>query len=101
MKHFVKLQIVGDDDFAKVRSNINQVLSKLELDSDIRIVDDNDRLYSLLEIEQNRGIKVSTLKKLIYNGEISVVKVGNKNFVLESTIKEFIWRNTIRLKSSK
>lgn len=52
-------------------------------------------LLSLKEIETEYGIKVSMLKKLIGNHEITVVKVGVKNFVRRLDIEDYIDRNTV------
>lgn len=52
-------------------------------------------LYSLKEIEERYGIKVSMLKKLISNKEITVVKVGVKNFIRETDIEEYILSHTV------
>ena len=52
------------------------------------------KLYSLKGIYETYGISVPMLKKLISNKQITVTKVGNKNFILDDTIHEYINKNT-------
>jgi len=52
------------------------------------------KLYSLKGIYETYGISVPMLKKLIYNKQIAVTKVGNKNFIMDDTIEEYITKNT-------
>ena len=52
------------------------------------------KLYSLKGIHETYGISVPMLKKLIYNKQIAVTKVGNKNFIMDDTIEEYITKNT-------
>ncbi len=56
---------------------------------------DFDKLYSLKDAEEESGIKVPMWKKLLANGEVSVVKVGVKNFLRASVIEKYIADNTI------
>lgn len=55
-----------------------------------------DKLHSLKEISVRWGISVPMLKKLLSNGDISVVKIGVKNFIRESVIEKYIADNTIK-----
>ena len=52
------------------------------------------KMYSLKGINERYGITISMLKKLISNGKLTVVKIGNKNFVKESDIENYINVNT-------
>ena len=52
-------------------------------------------LFSIKEIDDMGLIKSDMLKKLIYNREIEVVKVGNKNFISRSVLILFLKENTL------
>ena len=52
------------------------------------------KLYSLKGINANYGITISMLKKLIVQGNLTVVKIGTKNFIKESDIEDYIDKNT-------
>ncbi len=52
------------------------------------------KLYSLKGINETYGITISMLKKLISTNQITVVKIGNKNFIKESDLEDYIERNT-------
>ena len=52
------------------------------------------KLYSLKGINENYGIGIPMLKKMIRERTISVVKVGNKNFIKKEDIEEYITTNT-------
>lgn len=56
------------------------------------------KLYSLKEIQDTYGIKVSMLKKLISNREITVVKIGVKNFIRAEDVEDYISTHTVRRK---
>ena len=47
-------------------------------------------LFSIKEIDDMGLIKSDMLKKLIYNREIEVVKVGTKNFISRSVLILFL-----------
>ena len=51
-------------------------------------------LFSIKEIDDMGLIKSDMLKKLIYNREIEVVKVGAKNFISRSVLILFLKKNT-------
>jgi len=55
----------------------------------------NYKLLSLNDVEQQFGIGVSMLKKLIINKEITVVKVGAKNFVKHIDVISYIDERTV------
>ncbi|MCI6564655.1 DNA-binding protein [Campylobacter sp.] len=52
-------------------------------------------LFSIKEIDDMGLIKSDMLKKLIYNREIEVVKVGTKNFISRSVLVLFLKKNTL------
>ena len=52
-------------------------------------------LFSIKEIDDIGLIKSDMLKKLIYNREIEVVKVGTKNFISRSVLILFLKKNTL------
>ena len=52
-------------------------------------------LFSIKEIDDLGLIKSDMLKKLIYNREIEVVKVGTKNFISRSVLILFLKKNTL------
>ena len=52
-------------------------------------------LFSIKEIDDMGLIKSDMLKKLIYNREIEVVKVGTKNFISRSVLIFFLKKNTL------
>ena len=52
-------------------------------------------LFSIQEIDEMGLIKSDMLKKLIYNREIEVVKVGTKNFISRSVLVLFLKKNTL------
>lgn len=52
-------------------------------------------LFSIKEIDDMGLIKSDMLKKLIYNREIEVVKIGTKNFISRSVLILFLKNNTL------
>ena len=52
-------------------------------------------LFSIKEIDDMGLIKSDMLKKLIYNREIEVVKVGTKKFISRSVLILFLKKNTL------
>ena len=52
-------------------------------------------LFSIKEIDDMGLIKSDMLKKLMYNREIEVVKVGTKNFISRSVLILFLKKNTL------
>ena len=53
------------------------------------------KLFSLKDISNRYGITIAMLKKLIQHNQITRVKVGNKNFISEDVMEEYIASNTI------
>ena len=56
-------------------------------------------LFSIKEINDMNLIKSDMLKKLIYNSEIEVVKIGKKNFVSRTALIAYLEANTITVKT--
>ena len=52
-------------------------------------------IFNLKEIEKMGIIKIDMAKKLIYQGEIEVVKIGNKLHLSRTEIIRYLERNTI------
>ncbi|MEA2016988.1 MAG: helix-turn-helix domain-containing protein [Campylobacterota bacterium] len=51
-------------------------------------------IFNLAEIQDMKAIKISTAKKLISNGEIETVKIGNKIHVSRIELVRFLESNT-------
>lgn len=51
-------------------------------------------LFNLKEVEEMRIIKVNMAKKLIFNGEIEFVKIGNKLHLSRIVLIDYLERNT-------
>ena len=58
-------------------------------------------LFNLKELESMKIIKVSMAKKIIANGELEVVKIGNKLHVARETLIRYLEANTIGVHDSK
>ena len=56
------------------------------------------KMYSLRGCNERYGITISMLKKLIVNKEITVVKIGTKNFIKEEDIEDYITKRTVKAK---
>ena len=52
-------------------------------------------LFSIKDIDEMNLIKSDMLKKLIYNRNIEVVKLGKKNFISRISLVAFLEANTI------
>ena len=52
-------------------------------------------LFSIKEIDEMNLIKSDMIKKLIYNREIEVVKLGKKNFISKTALVAYLEANTI------
>ena len=55
-------------------------------------------LFSIKDIDEMNLIKSDMLKKLIYNREIEVVKLGKKNFISKIALVAYLEANTIPVK---
>ena len=53
------------------------------------------RLNSLRGTSEKYGISLPMLKKLVFNKEITVVKIGAKNFIKEEDIEAYIDERTV------
>lgn len=53
-------------------------------------------LFSIKEIDVMSLIKSDMLKKIIYNREIEVVKIGKKNFISRSALIDYLTKNTFK-----
>ena len=58
-------------------------------------------LYSIREIEAMNLIKSDMMKKIIYNREIEVVKIGKKNFISKQALIAYLEANTVPVESKK
>ena len=58
-------------------------------------------IFNLKEIEDMKILKVDMAKKLIYNNELEVVKIGSKIHISRNEIIRFLIENTIRADESK
>ena len=56
-------------------------------------------LFSIKDIDEMNLIKSDMLKKLIYNREIEVVKLGKKNFISRISLVAFLEANTIQVRN--
>jgi len=52
-------------------------------------------LFSIKEIQSMGIIKSDMLRKLIYNREITIVKIGAKNFIARDTLISYLEDNVI------
>ena len=58
-------------------------------------------LFSIKEIDEMNLIKSDMLKKIIYNREIEVVKIGKKNFISKIALVAYLEANTVPIESKK
>lgn len=56
-------------------------------------------LFSIKDIDGMNLIKSDMLKKLIYNRDIEVVKLGKKNFISRISLVAFLEANTIQVRN--
>ena len=56
-------------------------------------------LFSIKDIDEMNLIKSDMLKKLIYNRDIEVVKLGKKNFISRISLVAFLEANTIQVRN--
>ena len=61
----------------------------------------NGLLFSIKEIDEMNLIKSDMLKKIIYNREIEVVKIGKKNFISKIALVAYLEANTVPIDSKK
>jgi hypothetical protein len=67
----------------------------MELFTDYNSLLPKGLLFSIMEIDNMGLIKSDMLKKLIYNREIEVVKIGAKNFISRSVLISYLEKNTL------
>ncbi|MFY9078341.1 DNA-binding protein [Aliarcobacter cryaerophilus] len=58
-------------------------------------------LFNLKEIEDMKIIKIDMAKKLIYNNELEVVKIGKKIHISRTELIRFLVDNTIKADENK
>ncbi|OCL90282.1 FAD-binding protein [Arcobacter porcinus] len=58
-------------------------------------------IFNLKEIEEMKILKVDMAKKLIYNNEIEVVKIGKKIHISRTELIRFLIENTIMADENK
>ena len=58
-------------------------------------------IFNLKEIEEMKIIKTDMAKKLIYNNELEVVKIGSKIHISRTELIRFLIANTIKADESK
>ena len=61
----------------------------------------NGLLFSIKEIDEMNLIKSDMSKKIIYNREIEVVKIGKKNFISKIALVAYLEANTVPIESKK
>lgn len=57
-------------------------------------------LFSIRQIDDMSLIKSDMLKKLIYNREIEVLKIGSKNFISRTSLIAYLEANTIPIQAN-
>ena len=58
-------------------------------------------IFNLKEIEEMKIIKSDMAKKLIYNNELEVVKIGSKIHISRTELIRFLVDNTIKADENK
>lgn len=58
-------------------------------------------IFNLKEIEEMKILKTDMAKKLIYNNELEVVKIGKKIHVSRTELIRFLVDNTIKADENK
>jgi hypothetical protein len=58
-------------------------------------------IFNLKEIEEMKILKIDMAKKLIYNNELEVVKIGSKIHISRNELIRFLVDNTIKANDSK
>lgn len=67
--------------------------------ADYNLLIPNQILFSIKEIDEMNLIKSDMLKKLIYRGEIEVVKIGKKNFFSKVALVAYLESNTVPVRN--
>ena len=58
-------------------------------------------IFNLKEIEEMRILKTDMAKKLIYNNELEIVKIGKKIHISRTELIRFLIDNTVGANDSK
>jgi hypothetical protein len=58
-------------------------------------------IFNLKEIEEMKLIKTDMAKKLIYNNELEIVKIGKKIHITRTELIRFLVASTIKTDESK
>ena len=58
-------------------------------------------IFNLKEIEEMKLIKIDMAKKLIYNNELEIVKIGKKIHISRTELIRFLVDNTIKANENK
>lgn len=58
-------------------------------------------VFNLKEIEEMKLIKIDMAKKLIYNNELEIVKIGKKIHISRTELIRFLVDNTIKADENK
>ncbi|MCT7571269.1 DNA-binding protein [Aliarcobacter butzleri] len=58
-------------------------------------------IFNLKEIEEMKILKTDMAKKLIYNNELEVVKIGSKIHISRTELIRFLVDNTIKADENK
>ena len=61
---------------------------------DYNLIIPNKILFNLKEIEEIGLIKTDMAKKLVYNGYLEVVKIGNKLHISRTELIRYLEKNT-------
>ncbi|MFW2351890.1 DNA-binding protein [Aliarcobacter butzleri] len=67
------------------------------MSTDYNLIIPNKILFNLKEIEEIGLIKTDMAKKLVYNGYLEVVKIGNKLHVSREELINYLESNTSKL----
>jgi hypothetical protein len=52
-------------------------------------------VYTLAEVEDRFGIKARTMKSIHKQGNVSLVKIGNKYHITKEELRSFVKANTL------
>jgi hypothetical protein len=74
-----------------LKTNKGVTMRQLEYDELIP----NGVVFNLKEIQNMKILKISMAKKLISNGQINIIKIGNKVHVARSELIRFLEEHTI------
>lgn len=78
----------------KILDNLNKWYEDLNMATDYNSIIPNKILFNLKEIEEIGLIKTDMAKKLVYNGYLEVVKIGNKIHISREELINYLESNT-------